>query len=46
MTGELKTTRNSTSRSLTVSTMGWPKGMYVVNVTVGKEVCREKILLN
>lgn len=44
MTGELMTTRNSTSRTLTVSTAGWPKGMYVVNVTVGKETWSEKIM--
>lgn len=43
-TGELMTTRNSTSRSTTISTAGWPKGMYVVNVTVGKETWSEKIV--
>lgn len=46
MTGELMTTRNSTSRTLTVSTAGWAKGMYVVNVTVGKEVLTRKVVVN
>ena len=40
------TTRKSTSRSLTVSAAGWPKGMYMVNVTVGKEVMTRKVVVN
>ena len=44
-TGELMTTRSSTSRSATISTAGWPKGMYVVRVTVGKEVLTEKVVV-
>lgn len=45
-TGELMTTRNSTSRSTTISTAGWPKGMYVVRVTIGYEMLTEKVLVN
>ena len=44
-TGELMTTRSSTSRSATINTAGWPKGMYVVRVTVGKEVLTEKVVV-
>ena len=46
MTGEMMTTRNSTSRSKTISTAGWPKGMYVVRVTIGYEMLTEKVLVN
>ena len=45
MTGELMTTRNSTNHSTTVSTAGWPKGMYVVRVTIGNEVLTEKVIV-
>ena len=45
MTGELMTTSNATSRSSTVSTAGWPKGMYVVRVTIGNEVLTEKVVI-
>ena len=44
-TGELMTTRSTTSRSASISTAGWPKGMYIVRVTVGKESWSEKILI-
>lgn len=44
-TGELMATRSSTSRSATINTAGWPKGMYVVRVTVGKEVMTEKVMV-
>lgn len=43
---KMMTTRKSTSRSLTVSAAGWPKGMYVVNVTVNKEVMTRKVVVN
>ena len=43
--GELMATQSSTSRSTTISTAGWPKGMYVVRVTVGKEVLTEKVIV-
>ena len=44
-TGELKATRNSTSRSETISTAGWPKGIYIVKVTIGKDVLTEKVIV-
>lgn len=44
-TGVLMTTRSSISRSATISTSGWPKGVYVVKVTVGKEVLTEKFIV-
>ena len=43
-TGELMATRASTTRSTTITTAGWPKGMYVVKVTVDKETWSEKIV--
>ena len=45
LTGELMTTQNSSSRSSTVSTAGWPKGMYVVRVTIGNEVLTDKVVI-
>lgn len=44
-TGVLMTTRSSISRSATISTSGWPKDVYVVKVTVGKEVLTEKFIV-
>lgn len=44
-TGELMATKISTNPAATVSTSGWSKGLYVVKVTVDKEVFREKILV-
>ena len=44
-TGALMATRSSTSRSETISTAGWPKGIYIVKVTVGKEVLTEKVIV-
>ncbi|MBR6885130.1 MAG: hypothetical protein IKN01_05420 [Prevotella sp.] len=35
-----------TSRTLTVSTAGWPKDMFMVNVTVNKEVMTKKVVSN
>ena len=45
MTGELLTTQNSSIRSTTISTAGWPKGMYVVRVTIGNEVLTDKVVI-
>ena len=45
-TGELMATKISTNPAATVSTSGWSKGLYVVYVTVGKEVLKEKVLIN
>lgn len=44
-TGELMTTQPSTSRSETISTTGWPKGVYIVKVTIGKEEFTEKVVV-
>lgn len=44
-TGVLMASQSSTSRSETISTAGWPKGIYVVKVTVGKEVLAEKVIV-
>ena len=45
-TGRVMATRSSASRSETISTAGWPKGIYVVKVTIGKEELTEKVLVN
>lgn len=37
-------TCNSTSRSTTILTAGWQKGMYVVKVTLGNKSWNEKIV--
>ena len=44
-TGALTATRSSTSRSATIITVGWPKGIYIVKVTVGKEILTEKVIV-
>lgn len=44
-TGQLMETQSSTSRSESISTVGWPKGIYVVAVTIGKEVLTEKVIV-
>lgn len=41
---ESETTCNSTSRSATILTAGWQKGMYVVKVTLGNKSWNEKIV--
>lgn len=45
LTGKLMDTRSATSRSLSVSTNGWPKGLYVVKAAVGKEIMTEKVMV-
>jgi hypothetical protein len=46
LTGTLMATRSSmSSRSTTISTAGWPKGMYVVRVNIGNEVLTEKVIV-
>ena len=46
LTGTLMATRSSmSSRSTTISTAGWPKGMYVVRVTIGNEVLTDKVVI-
>ena len=44
-TSELKTMRSLRSRSESISTVGWPKIIYVVKVTIGKEVMTEKVII-
>lgn len=44
-TGRVMVKQSSTSRSETISTAGWPKGIYVVKVTIGKEVLTEKVMV-
>jgi hypothetical protein len=44
-TGELMTTRTSMNRSTSVSTIGWPKGLYAVKVIVDKEELIEKMVI-
>ena len=44
-TGQLMTTRSSTSRSESISTVGWPKGIYIVKVSIGEEVLTEKVIV-
>lgn len=44
-TGQLMATQSSTSRSESISTVGWPKGIYVVKATIGDEVLTEKVIV-
>ena len=44
-TGQMMATRSSTSRSETISTVGWPKGIYVVKATIGDEELTEKVIV-
>jgi hypothetical protein len=44
-TGALMVTRSSTNRFETISTIGWPKGIYIVKVTIGKEELTEKVIV-
>ena len=43
--GRVMTTLSSTNRSETISTAGWPKGIYIVKVTIGKEELTEKVMV-
>ena len=44
-TGQVMATQSSKNRSETISTVGWPKGIYIVKVTIGKEELTEKIMV-
>lgn len=44
-TRQVMASLSSTSRSETISTAGWPKGIYVVKVTIGKEELTEKMIV-
>lgn len=44
--GALKASKSSiNSRSTTISTAGWPKGVYVIKARIGKEEVTEKIVV-
>ena len=43
--GTLKTAQTVSSRSTTISTAGWPKGVYVIKARIGKEEVTEKIVV-
>ena len=44
-TRQVMATQSSKNRSETISTVGWPKGIYIVKVTIGKEELTEKIMV-
>ena len=44
-TGRVMATQSSMNRSETISTTGWPKGIYIVKVTIGKEELTEKVMV-
>lgn len=44
-TGKVMATKSSTNRLETISTAGWPKGIYIVKVTIGKEELTEKVIV-
>ena len=44
-TGRVMATQSSMNRSETISTTGWPKGVYIVKVTIGKEELTEKVMV-
>jgi len=44
-TGMLKATKIETSRSASVSTAGWSKGVYIIKATVGDKILTEKFVL-
>lgn len=44
-TGALMATQSSSSRSASISTAGWPKGIYAVKATIGKEMLLEKVIV-
>ena len=43
--GTLKTAQTVSSRSTTISTAGWPKGVYIIKAKIGKEEVTEKIVV-
>ena len=44
-TGRVMNTQSPTSRSEIISTTGWPKGIYIVKATIGKEELTEKVIV-
>jgi len=43
--GTLKASQTVSSRSATISTAGWPKGVYIIKAKIGKEEVTEKIVV-
>lgn len=43
--GDIKVSGKVYSSSTTISTAGWPKGIYIVKATIGKEETTEKIIV-
>lgn len=43
--GDLKASGIINSRSITISTAGWPKGIYIIKATIGKEDTTEKFIV-
>lgn len=43
--GDIKASGKVYSSSTTISTAGWPKGIYIVKATIGKEATTEKIIV-
>lgn len=46
VTGDLMAIQSTINLTEIISTLGWPKGVYVVKVKVGKEEFKEKIIVN
>jgi hypothetical protein len=44
-TGRVMNTLSSASRSEIISTIGWPKGIYIVKATIGEEKLTEKVIV-
>ncbi len=43
--GALKASKSINTRSTTISTAGWPKGVYIIKAKIGKEEVTEKIVV-
>jgi len=43
--GALKASKSINTRSTTISTVGWPKGVYIIKAKIGKEEVTEKIVV-
>lgn len=43
--GTLKASKSINGRSTTISTAGWPKGIYIIKAKIGKEEVTEKIVV-
>ena len=43
--GALKASKSINTRSTTISTIGWPKGVYIIKAKIGKEEVTEKIVV-